>query len=330
MGDLLKFDDSRAHDFQRTSIRSINERDLLEMPAYDIGCGKSSGLPFDYLMTDIYSGCLPIKSICYGNCSAADYWINKGHNFGLRRLNHFDEGVFRQAISLLPPNQRWLRQGWVSDVSLSKKGWEVLADAAEILMESGVRLVIITKIFTRPSTLILKRLERTRAEIRVSVSAIDTKQEIERRFGFLDTFRQVNGFSVPYLMSFLYGDPLLKNNQELIVEKIVLDDYVAAEHPLRLNSDNTGLNNAAGTSSHLHPKFSDQTWFGRLYTAVPQFVLPPPTFLPPEYDFYFLRYSSYVQSGVQYPFNNLPTYQDLIEKNLIHRNTFDHANYDVK
>src|SRR5262245_28923518 len=121
MKHLLNFDDSRALAFQRPSLKSVNEKDLSEMPVYDILCGKQAGLPFDYLMTDIYSGCLPIKSICYGNCSAAEYWINKGFNFGMRHINNFNETLFRESISKLPPAQRWLRQGWVSDCSLSKK-----------------------------------------------------------------------------------------------------------------------------------------------------------------------------------------------------------------
>ncbi|NSL85915.1 hypothetical protein ECE50_003670 [Chitinophaga sp. Mgbs1] len=329
MNHLLHFDDSRAIAFQRPSLKSISEKDLAEMPVYDILCGKSAGLPFDYLMTDVYSGCLPIKSICYGNCSAAEYWINKGFNFGMRHINRFDEVKFRESIVNLPPQQRWLRQGWVSDCSLSKKSWDLLGPATDILMEYNIRLVIISKIFTKPSLEIMRQLAQNKAEIRVSISAIDTKREIEKRFEFLDAYRQVGGLAVPYLMSFRYADAALKNNQELIVSKIIADDYIASEHPLRLSNDNAGLESAE-EDRHYHPKFADQTWFGRLYNDAGNFVLPPPTFLPPEYDFNYIRYSDLAKAGAQFSFNNLPTYQDLIEKNLIHTNTFDHANYDVK
>ncbi|MBV8253118.1 MAG: hypothetical protein JO154_10965 [Chitinophaga sp.] len=329
MNRLLKFDDSKALAFQRPSLTSVNEKDLSTMPVYDILCGKSAGLPFEYLMTDIYSGCLPIKSICYGNCSAAEYWINKGYNFGSRHINNFDEASFRKSIEQLSPDQRWLRQGWVSDVSLSKKSWELLGPISDVLMEYNIHMVIITKIFTKPSEEVMRKLAANKTELRVSISAIDTKHEIERRFDGLEAYRQEGGLSVPYLMSFKYADEILRNNQELIVEKIVEDDYIGAEHPLRLSNDNLGLDSAE-TERHYHPKFADQTWFGRLYEEVGNFILPPPTFLPADYTFDFLRYSDVQKAGAQFKFNNLPTYKDLIEKNLIHNNTFDHASYDVK
>lgn len=329
MGHLLNFDDSSALAFQRPSLKSVDEKTLSQMPVYDILCGKSVGLPFEYLMTDVYSGCLPIKSICYGNCSAAEYWINKGFNFGMRRLNNFDEVTFRKSITELSPDQRWLRQGWVSDCSLSKKSWDLLGPISDILAEYNIHMVIISKIFTKPSLEIMQKLAQNKTEIRVSISAIDTKREIEKRFEFLEAYRQVGGMSVPYLMSFKYADPLLKNNQEIIVEKIVADDYIGSEHPLRLSSDNSGLE-GADTDRHYHPKFADQTWFGRLYSQTGNFLLPPPTFLPADYTLFFTSYSELAKVGHPYTFNNLPTYQDLMEKNLIHNNTFDHANYDVK
>ena len=244
-------------------------------------------------------------------------------------INNFDEKEFRSSIEQLPREQRWLRQGWVSDCSLSKKAWDVLADASDILAEYNIRLVIISKVFTDPSEAVMQRLAKNKAELRVSISAIDTKREIEKRFDSLEAYRQAGGMAVPYLMSFKFADHALKNNQELIVEKVVADDYVAAEHPLRLSNDNIGLESAE-TDRHYHPKFADQTWFGRLYSEIGNFILPPPTFLPPEYDFHFLSYADLLKNGNAFRFNNLPTYQDLIEKNLVHNNTFDHANYDVK
>ncbi|MFB6456723.1 hypothetical protein ACE38W_15735 [Chitinophaga sp. Hz27] len=329
MNRLMEFDDSSALVFQRPSLKSVNEKELATMPVYNILCGKSAGLPFDYLMTDIYSGCLPIKSICYGNCSAAEYWINKGHDFGSRHINNFDEKLFRQSIEQLPADQKWLRQGWVSDVSLSHKAWELLASITDILMEHNIRLVIITKIFTHPTEEVMRKLAANKAEIRVSISAIDTKREIEKRFEFLHEYREVGGLAVPYLMSFKFTDEALRKNQELIVEQIIADDYIAAEHPLRLSNDNSGLE-GADTERHYHPKFADQTWFGRLYSEIGNFIMPPPTFLPPAHAFDFIRYSEVVKAGVTFNFNNLPTYKDLMEKNLIHNNTFDHASYDVK
>ncbi len=80
-----------------------------KMPQLEILCGKNGGLPFDHIMTDVISGCLPQKNICYGNCTAAEYWINTGYDFGSRVENIFDEGLFRESIMNLPNEQKWLR-----------------------------------------------------------------------------------------------------------------------------------------------------------------------------------------------------------------------------
>ena len=52
-----------------------NCNNLKPMPQLEIRCGINGGLPFENLITDCYSGCLDLKNVCYGNCTAALFWI---------------------------------------------------------------------------------------------------------------------------------------------------------------------------------------------------------------------------------------------------------------
>lgn len=75
--DKLDFSEEKESEKLKEYKEAMMESSLEGMPKLDILCGKEGGLPFDYLMTDVFSGCLPIKSLCYANCTAAEYWIEK-------------------------------------------------------------------------------------------------------------------------------------------------------------------------------------------------------------------------------------------------------------
>lgn len=106
--------------------KNYYQKNLKPMEKSKIVCGKKYGLPFEYLMTDVYSGCLNLNSVCYGNCTAAQFWLNRGYDFGKKVLNQFDPVLFEQAVKDLPNNQKWLRQGWVSDCSFSDESWSLI------------------------------------------------------------------------------------------------------------------------------------------------------------------------------------------------------------
>jgi hypothetical protein len=91
---MISFNDTSSYRSKlrrkETDERILKIGQLKPMPKMQILCSKSSGLPFDCLMTDVMSGYLNLGNICYGNCTAADYWIKQGFDFGKRTLNDKD------------------------------------------------------------------------------------------------------------------------------------------------------------------------------------------------------------------------------------------------
>ena len=307
-----------------------NKEKLLPMPQLNVLCGKNGGLPFEYLMTDVISGCLPIEKICYGNCSAAEYWIEKGYNFGKRILNSFTEESFNESILKLEKNQRWLRQGWASDCSFSKEAWEIVARSSEILAKHNIHLVIITKAFTHPDDSIIRRLVESGVEFRVSISAIDETVTLSKRKEILKKYKDLGGKAVPYLMSAQYSNQKIASIQNDILSWIQELDFIAAEHPLRISKDNS-LMEILSTDGLYHPKFPDQYWFGRILYNVPNFLLPPPTCLLPEYQLNFRSYSEVGKNSIDFLDTNMPRDIDL-KKNIdsFSTNINKHATYDIK
>ena len=301
------------------------------MPKMRILCGKHAGLPFDCLMTDVVSGCLSLEHICYGNCTAAEYWINQGYDFGKKTLNDFNETDFRESIQSLPVTQKWLRQGWISDCSFTSQSWNLVAQISDILDEYEITLLIITKVYSLPSRAVLKTLAKNNAELRASISALDLPKEINTRLGLLENYRQLGGKSIPYLMTARYAPKDLSDNQKRIVQYVIDNDYIAGEHPLRFNKDNQILPDLM-TDGFWHPKFSDQYWFGRVLYDVPNFVLPAPTHLSEDYTLEARYFSELAPGqkikGVQ---GNLPTFEQL-NQNLqqFSEELFKHATYTMQ
>lgn len=308
---------------------NYNSKNLKPMEKSKIVCGKKYGLPFEYLMTDIYSGCLNLESVCYGNCTAAQFWLKKGYDFGKRVLNDFDSCLFESSIKDLPSKQKWIRQGWVSDCSFSNESWELTAHISDILLKYDISLLIITKIHKMPSKKTMEKLAKNKTEIRVSLSALDTKVQLEKRLKFLTEYKNMGGISIPYLMSSKYKNNILKDNQEYIINYIVENNFIAGEHPLRIEKDNP-LFSELENDGFYHPLYKNQYWFGRILNRIENFVLPPPTHLREDYSLKFNNltdFQNYFDKTIIK--NNLPTYYELKE-NKYTKEMFDHAAYNTK
>lgn len=304
-------------------------REFPAMPRLPIVCGTKSGLPFECLMTDVISGCLPINKICYGNCTSAGFWYKQGYDFGKRSLNEFDPVRFRESALALSPEQKWLRQGWASDCSFSKQSWTIVVESANILAELGISMVILTKLFALPTREMLEQLVQAGTEIRVSISALDSDQELARRLSFLQTFRDLGGKAVPYVISSRFSQPALATNQEAILNWIVEHDFIAGENPLRLNSDNQARQ-FLKTDGFWHPKFPDEYWFGRVCHRIPNFLLPPPTHLGPAYTLPFRFASKAIAQEIPGLEGNLPTFEKLqAGYESPSQNLFKHATYSM-
>ena len=299
------------------------------MPHLPIVCGTKSGLPFECLMTDVVSGCLPVDKICYGNCTSAGFWYDQGYDFGKRSLNEFDPVRFRESALALSPDQKWLRQGWASDCYFSKESWTIVVESAKILAELGVSIVILTKLYALPSQAILEQLIQAGTEIRVTISALDSAQELARRLNFLYAFRDLGGKAIPYVISSRFSEPAVAKNQDAILDWIIEHDFIAGENPLRLNSDNRARQ-FLKDDGFWHLKFPDEYWFGRVCHTVPNFLLPPPTHLGPGYTFPFRFASEAIGKEIPGLEGNLPTF-DMLKAGYESpsKNLFKHATYSM-
>lgn len=308
----------------------INTKGLKIMPQFTIRCGINGGLPFETLMTDVISGCLNINNVCYGNCTACDFWLKHGYNFGKRINNIFDKKLFIKDIENLPNDVKWLRQGWSSDCSFSNESWKLIASISELLIKYSISLLIITKVHKIPSIDILKTLAKNNTEIRVSLSAFDTKEEFNKRFNFLYQYKSLGGKAIPYVMTALFNNKILANNQKIIVRKIVEGDFIAGEHPLRISTNNP-IYKLLKHKGFIHNKFIDQYWFGRVLNKVPNFILPPPTHLPNNYNLVYKSFSECNKKTYQINYKNLPTYEELKNNpNIFTEEMNKHAAYIIQ
>ena len=116
-------------------------------------------------------------------------------------------------------------------------------------------------------------------------------------------------------------------NQDFIIKWIEENNFIAGEHPLRINAQNPLINNLE-SDGFWHPKFPNQYWFGRILDKKRQFVLPPPTCLEPEYTLKYKKFSDIGNSIIEHLGENLPTYEDLSEgKEIDLKNINKHATY---
>ena len=219
----------------------------------------------------------------------------------------------------------------MSDCSFSCKSWKIAEEISSTLNKRKIHLLIITKVHTFPDAQTLIALAKNNTEIRVSISALDTKEEIEKRLNFLQTYKNLGGIAIPYLMSCKYKNTQLAENQKFIVDFITKNDFIAGEHPLRIENTNT-LRKELCDDGFQHPKYKTQHWFGRIYSDHKNFLLPPPTHLSPSYH---LKYKALSEtSNIKYikgAQKNLPTYEDLKRnkiKNIKELN--NHAAYSIQ
>jgi hypothetical protein len=226
-----------------------------------VRAGCAGGLPFDSLTTDIVAGCLSAAQVCYGSCFAAQGAFEAGIDFGKRVPNILDEEVLCADLAALPPAQGYLRNGWNSDPSWD---WKTALLLAEIISASNHHPVFITKAFKLPDQETLELLARIGAEIRISVSALDTDLQIEQRLELCERYRKWGGVAAPVIMTACFCSEELNQRQNALVEYFLSRDFPLSENSLRfppraailelVNTDRCGVVGDTG-----------DYWSGRLY-----------------------------------------------------------------
>ncbi|AOK31660.1 hypothetical protein [Burkholderia singularis] len=242
-----------------------------------IRAGRHGGLPFDSLTTDLYMGCLPASQICYGSCFAARGAFAADYDFGIRVENVLDADQLRKDLLSLPPEQRFLRNGWNSDASWN---WPKAHALAKLIRDAGRCTVFVTKYFRVIAPDTQSGLVQTGAELRVSVSALDTPGQLRQRLAGLLSYRQAGGVAVPVVMSSVFADERLNRRQDELVEWIWRHDLPGAENSLRipphlpvsrlLDRDRVGVLEDSG-----------DLWAGRLYAD--RLPVPTITSMPADY-----------------------------------------------
>ncbi|WP_050515085.1 hypothetical protein [Streptomyces rimosus] len=242
-----------------------------------IRAGRHGGLPFDSITSDLYLGCLPASQICYGSCFAARGSFDAGYDFGIRVENVLDTDLLRSDLRALPDDQRFLRNGWNSDASWN---WPKAYQLARLVRESGRCPVFVTKYFRTIDSGTLSGLVEAGAELRVSVSALDTAGQLRQRLAGLLAYQQAGGVAVAVVMTSLFAEEALNRRQDDLVEWIVRQDINGAENSLRvppalpvsrlLDHDQVGVLDDSG-----------DLWAGRLYGD--RLPVPTITSMPCDY-----------------------------------------------
>ncbi|GAB7142682.1 hypothetical protein LRC484719_12700 [Mycobacterium riyadhense] len=260
------------------SARVMRGEGALRVPDPDVvRAGRAGGLPFDSITTDLYRGCLSLAQTCYGSCFAAKAAYQNGFDFAVRVENIIDRSVLLADLSYLAATQRFLRNGWNSDASWN---WPKALQLAEIIRETDRFVVFVTKCFTPIRSEVAHGLAGVGAELRVSVSAFDTPNQLRQRFDALLAYRAAGGIAIPVVMTTAFADHELNDRQDSIVDWVARHDLPGAENSLRTPTHLP----VAGLLDKRHVRPLDESgdlWAGRLYGD----VLPVPTTasLPADY-----------------------------------------------
>jgi hypothetical protein len=261
----------------QSSREMIQGRELRLPAPVTIRAGLVGGLPFDSLTSDLYLGCLPATQICYGSCFAARGAFAAGYDFGTRVGNVLDAALLTTDLEALPANQGFLRNGWNSDPSWN---WPKALSLATLIRASGRCTVFVTKYFRPIDPETLSGLLRVGAELRVSVSALDTDGQLRQRLGGALAFQAAGGVAVPVVMTSVFTETRLNHRQDDLVDWIGNHDLPGAENSLRIPPQ-------LPVSRLLDPKQvglldgSGDLWAGRLYGA--RLPVPTITSVPADY-----------------------------------------------
>ncbi|REF28553.1 hypothetical protein BDD26_3482 [Xenorhabdus cabanillasii] len=277
-----------------------------------IRAGIAGGLPFNSLTTDVVTGCLPESMACYGMCfSAISSWEN-GIDFGKRIDNQLDEAIFLSDLHALPHCQKYIRCGWNSDPSWN---WPLSIRMTELARDTGLLMIFITKAFRKMSDDIMRRLITAKAEIRVSVSALDTNVQLKQRLDFIENYRNAGGIVIPIVLTAFFKDIILMARQQNIVDWMVKYDYPAAENSLRFPY-NAKISELVNSDMTKPLDKGDEFWSGRLYLE--QLVFPTTTTIPENYQGIDSSYLSTLQlDEIQKLFiDPVKTHQEVIQSDL--------------
>ncbi|MBU3050279.1 hypothetical protein KNV96_19240, partial [Chryseobacterium indologenes] len=264
----------------------ISSKVLVAPESIPIRVGIAGGMPNNSVTGDIVSGCLSAKQACYGICFAAKGFWGQGIDFGIRRENILDIDLIKKDLDVLPKSQRYLRNGWNSDPSWN---WDKANKLAEILMKNNILTIFISKVFTKPSKEVMLQLVSNRAEIRVSISAMDNNAQLKTRLEFIQEYRNLGGIVIPIIMSASYNIYQLKQRQDNIVNWLVEKDFLIAENSLRfpMTAAVTQLIDLSKTKPVYN---SNDVWSGRLYED--KAIFPTTTSIPDTYSGISTAYSS--------------------------------------
>ncbi|PHM67623.1 hypothetical protein Xsto_00186 [Xenorhabdus stockiae] len=275
---IKKENESFIKQLVKDSNRGYTQNAVLKpAKAMLIRAGITGGLPFDSLTSDVVTGCLPENMACYGMCFAAISSWRNGIDFGKRVDNYLDEDIFNSDLRSLPDTQKYIRCGWNSDPSWN---WSLSTRIAELARDANLLMIFITKAFRSIHDNIMQRLVAVRAEMRVSVSALDTNEQLKKRLEFIEQYRNAGGITVPIVLTGFFKDITLMERQENIVNWMVKHDYPAAENSLRFPYD-AKISELIDQRMTRPLEKGDEFWSGRLYPD--KLIFPTTTTIPENY-----------------------------------------------
>jgi hypothetical protein len=185
---------------------------------------------------DVVRGCTGAekrKNGCYNSCYACRMSKMASKMFQVPVVNEFDENILSKDLE--KNKETWIRIGTNGDPSHC---WRTTLKVCQIVSDHGKIPVIMTKVWKLPTEDTLKALAKTKAQIQVGISAMDTSAELNKRLDFAKRFKALAGKKrcIIRFATLAWKEGTAENIKQDELFKMIRKDYRIVEGPLRIFS----------------------------------------------------------------------------------------------
>jgi len=169
------------------------------------------------------------KGGCYGSCYANKMATMSGVDFSKPVRNVLDEAKLKKQLA--NNENTWMRIGVAGDPSLN---WKDTVRVCEMSRRAGKVPVLMTKAWVKPTDKMLKRLAKCKTQLQISISALDTKKELDRRLTTLAGYGSLYMKGCTFKITTApFSDPKIKHKQDDLMALAKASKYKVMELPLR-------------------------------------------------------------------------------------------------
>jgi hypothetical protein len=168
---------------------------------------------------------------CYGLCYAANAWRRRGLDFTKSVCRYPRADGIKEIIKILKQHPaKWFRVGTMGDPC---HFWELTASVCEWFCKYKVP-VIVTKHWIPIQDKELKRLQKAKATVNTSVSALDTDEELSHRLEQHARMKAAGLNAVLRVVSAKFGDTELGRLRTKTQDRLYRFGGKVIDNPLRI------------------------------------------------------------------------------------------------